>query len=115
MAELPQNLQLTRLTVRGEWVFFKPPSPPAAEGKEPLQLPAIPGRKFYVTLEGRATGEMSDESVVQFVKILRDAEGYRPLFENIKLQRLVRDTVAADRQADRLFSIEGEFFLRKLE
>lgn len=111
----PASLQLTRLVVRSEWVFVKPPAAVTSDGKE-IPLPAIPARKIYLSLEGRAAGELADEVVVTFVRTLRQSQGFEKLFESVKLQRLVRATAGGtERQTDRLFLIEGEFLTRKLE
>ncbi len=132
-AIVPPTIQLTRMAVRSEWVFKKPPAaaaaaepaPEAAKGEnatataEPPPAPAAtPARKVEVTLEGRAAGELADEVVVQFVKSFRDAPAYQPLFEAVKLQRMLRDTAGKDTEdklADRIFEIHGQFFERELK
>ncbi len=112
---VPASMQLTRLGIRSEWSFVKAPAPTTSDGKE-IPLPPMPTRRVYLSLEGRASGDLADEVVVGFVRTLRESPGYAPLFESVKLQRLVRETVSAPgRTPDRLFMIEGEFLPRKFE
>jgi hypothetical protein len=113
----PPSVQFTRLMVRSDWNFQKVPGPTTSDGKE-IPQPLLPARRYYVSLEGRAAGELADQVVVDFERTWRQSPGFQPLFESVKLQRLVREAVGgADRQAqaDRLFLIEGEFRVRKLE
>jgi hypothetical protein len=120
---VPESVQFTRLNARSEWQFLKPPAPPAGSGAEAgakskaqaTELPNIPARKAFVSVEGRARGDLADETVVQLVRTWREADEYRPLFESVKLQRLLRENVQGKEQPDRLFEIQGEFFLRRLE
>lgn len=117
----PESVQLTRLGMRSDWVYLKPPAPPEGaksgdENKEAKNPPLIPARKTTISAEGRARGELADETVVQFVRTWRDNAAFKPYFESVRLQRLQRES---DRGSgggdDRLFEIQGEFALRKLE
>ncbi len=113
----PASVQFTRLMVRSDWSFQKVPGPTTSDGKE-IPQPMTPTRRYFISLEGRAAGDLADQVVVDFERTWRQSAGYQPLFESVKLQRLVRDAVgSAERQAqaDRLFLIEGEFRARKLE
>ena len=111
----PASMQFTRLTVRSEWAFVRPPAKTTSDGKEIPQA-AVPARRFFLSLEGRAAGDLADQVVVDFERAWRQSPGFQPLFESVKLQRLVREaTSETGRQPDRLFLIEGEFRARKLE
>ena len=111
----PATMQFTRLTVRSEWTFVKPPAKMTSDGKE-IPQPAVPARRFFLGLEGRAAGDLADQVVVDFERAWRQSPGFQPLFESVKLQRLVREATGdTGRQPDRLFLIEGEFRARKLE
>lgn len=111
---VPETVQLTRLGVRSDWIFLKAPAPVVKEGEEQKEQPMIPARKFSLMTEGLAQGELADETVVQFVRTMRENAVFTPYFESIKLQRLQRDSSQAGRE-NRQFEIQGEFALRKLE
>lgn len=114
---VPSTIQITKLNVRGEWQFIQPPTPPAKEGETtaPKAPPMVPARRIAMNLEGKASGELADETVIQFVKTIRESAELNPMLESVKLQRLLREAALVDMQADRVFEIQGEFFLRKLE
>ena len=114
---VPSTIQLTKLSVRGEWQFIQPPARPPKEGDTTEQKPPpmVPARRITLNLEGKASGELADETVIQFVKTIRESAELNPMLESVKLQRLLREASMVDVQADRVFEIQGEFFLRKLE
>ena len=122
---IPNSIQLTRLNVRCEWAAIKAPPPPpapltdkpdAAEKKKaPLPPPeAVPARKYYLSIAGRAAGESGGDQALGIVTKLKMIPGYGATFESIKLQNVVRDSVSGD-LADRSFSIEGVTLPRRLE
>lgn len=119
---VPASVQLTRFAVRSEWQYIKPLPPATSAQPEgtpppaPREIPSIPARKSFISTEGRARGELADETVVQFVRTLREEAVYQPLLESVKLQRLMREVGQNEgAEADRIFEIQGEFFMRKLE
>ena len=125
-AIVPDSVQLTRLTVRTDWEFVRPPAPapkPAPEGevakaeeppKEPVQLPAQPARRITVNMSGRASGDSADEVVGQFNQMLNRGAGFQNLFQSVKLQRMLKDASHSD-EAVYLFEIEAVGQQRKMK
>lgn len=112
-----RNIQLTRLNLRSEWSLIKPPPPPppadAAETPPPPP-PGQPAQRFTLGIAGRAAGEAGSDAAVALVRQLKDSPGYAAVFENIRLQNLLREE-RTDDLADRSFSIDGAGLSRKLE
>lgn len=111
------NIQLTRLNLRSEWNLIKPPAPPppadAAETPPPPP-PGQPAQRFTLGISGRAAGEAGSDAAVALVRSLKESPGYAAVFENIRLQNLLREE-RTDDVADRTFSIDGAGLSRKLE
>jgi hypothetical protein len=119
---IPDSIQLTRIGVRCEWSVIKAPAATVAasekaEGAEKKPAPppdGVPARRYQLSISGRAAGESGGDLALGIVTKLKLVPGYGTNFETIKLQNVLRDSVAND-QADRSFSIEGVTTPRKLE
>ena len=113
---VPPSIQITHLSMRAEWVIIKLPAPPVEDPNAPAKPapPAIPARRFYLSISGRAAGDAGGDDAVQMVNRLKNSGGYGSVFEIVKLQHLLRDTQPND-IADRSFSIEGLAAPRRLE
>jgi len=123
---VPLTIQLTRLNIIGsvELKEIKLPPPPAAtagDKKSPTEKkaekakpPALMFRRFNISMEGKASGELADEVVVQFVKTMSESPSFKPMLESIKLRGLRREDEGAasasrdqPQASDRLFGIEA--------
>lgn len=116
-ATIPLNVQLVRYTVRDEWEFVRPPTPAPKPGEEAKPLPAVPARRSYLNISGRAAGATGEDAVLSVVSKLRATPGYALIFETIRLspRGIITDPQAGD-VADRAFDIEGAMAQpRKLE
>lgn len=92
---VPANVQIRRMSVRGEYEFIKPKPAPsadpaaaaaAAEGKPaPAASEGTPARRYYTTIDGRASGEQADQVVHLFVRIIQQSDEFRQVFEGAKL------------------------------
>lgn len=87
---VPVNLQIRRMSVRGEHEFVRPkPAPsadPAAEGKvAPPASEGTPGRRYYTTVDGRASGEKADQVVHLFVRVVQQADSFKGVLDDAKL------------------------------
>ena len=113
---VPPSIQLTRYYVHSDWEIIKPPPVPATENAEKVAKPqpAVPLRRFFISISGRAVGDAGGDDAVEMIRMLKSSAGYGAVFETIKLQHLLRDTQMGD-LADRTFSIEGVGLPRKLE
>ncbi|HEY8241056.1 MAG TPA: hypothetical protein VIH35_06400 [Kiritimatiellia bacterium] len=106
---VPPSIQLTKLNVHSTWTFIKPPAPPVKPGStEPARVMLeIPVRNIKININGRVTGDLADEVVVQFTRNLDNAKGFDELFESLKLQKLYKDNDST-KTASRQFEIEGD-------
>jgi hypothetical protein len=80
---VPENLQITRLSVFGEIQV------PAA-AKSANAPTAVPIRRYALNLEGVAEGKLSDQDVIRFVDSLRMGQSFSPWLASVKLQGLQR-------------------------
>ena len=117
---VPPTIQLKHLAMRCTVETKQQEAPPPAGPDEKPKPPPPPKeiRRFFLNLEGRASGNLAEDVVVQFVRTMRLAPSFQPFLESIKLQSLQRDTVAGDtakttEQADRVFAIEAMSFPRE--
>jgi hypothetical protein len=109
---VPASLQLKHLSVRGETEIRQAAPPPEMTEEGGTALAAappsiIPTRRFYLNLDGRATGRMAEDVVVQFVREIGRADLLKSFLESVKLQSLQRDSSQAGDQAGRVFAIEA--------
>jgi hypothetical protein len=111
-AIVPPTVQLTRMNLAGTWDFVVAPAPPDNPDKK---SPPVPARRFAVNLSGSAAGEMADETVVQFTRVIRDTVGLRGIFDTVRLQRMSREAGGDDQAGDRVFEIEITSPPRKLQ
>ncbi len=115
---VPASAQLTRLSIRSDWIFLKPEIPPTPDSATKATAtpppPATPARKFTITAEGRILGERSEDVVLAFVKELRDDPAFSPYVQSMNLMRFQRASEQDSGDA-RDFTVSGEFNLRKLQ
>jgi hypothetical protein len=104
---VPPEIQLTEMSVRGEWQVI-------VEGEKENEK-RIPARQFTLRLEGRVSGDRADEVVVQLVDRMRADEKLSTALESVKLQGLQRSTRAGAGDGTRVFGIEGASYLRRME
>lgn len=105
---VPATMQLRQLSLRGETEFKQSsaPAPEGGEGSAPA-APAQPVRRFYLIIEGKATGNLAENMVVQFVRTLGEASTFKAFLESKKLQSLQREASQGGEQVDRAFTIEA--------
>jgi len=104
---IPGTMQLRRLSIRGESELIAAPVTKSKDGKKPEEKPAgTPTRQYFITLEGKTSGEKAEDVVVSFVRVLGRTGSFQELVESIKLQSLQRDMSASGEQTDRRFSID---------
>lgn len=108
-AVMPPSIQLRRLNVRGEVDMARRATPVERDeegGPAPVSAGPVPSRQYYISLEGKASGKMAEDVVVQFVRTLGSAGTLKPLLQSIKLQSLQRD-ISSGGQGSRSFTIEA--------
>ena len=68
-------------------------------------------------MEGKATGQMAESVVVQFVRTIGSARTFKQILDSIKLQSMQKENSTADQgeQADRVFSIEASTLKREMK
>jgi hypothetical protein len=112
---VPPVMQLRRLAIEGrlETILLPAPPPPPGDelGESDQAAPEPPkqlARRFHVFLDGKVVGEMAEDVVVQFVRVLSREKAFDGLLENVKLQSLQRESgQSAVGPAGRVFSIEA--------
>jgi hypothetical protein len=118
---VPPTLQFRHMIIRGDIEVRVPQSAAPAESEDGSAAPEapaaapVPQRRFYISLDGRASGRMAEDAVVRFVREIGKATLLKSFLESIKLQSLQRDSVQAGEQADRLFSIEATSTRREMK
>jgi len=73
-----------------------------------------PARSFSLLIEGRATGEKAEDTVLQFDAALREEPVFRALLQSVRLQRLQSEEGIAGGEAGRAFSIEASTARREM-
>ncbi len=106
---VPPDIQLTRLTVKGD-VGQVQSTGPKVEGAKPQ--PAY--RTFTIRIDGVADGEFSDQTVIEFVKAIQKAPGYQDWIESVKLQGLQRSTSKNGGENERVFRVDLESKVREM-
>ncbi|MFH0878764.1 MAG: hypothetical protein V2A34_03540, partial [Lentisphaerota bacterium] len=110
---VPPTIQLTKLNIWGtletKEIKSKEPVKPPVSGPplKPVKLFSPPTRTFNIIIDGRATGDLADEVVVQFVKTIRQSSAFQPLLASIKLQGIRRETGGSEESDIRIFTIEA--------
>ena len=114
---VPPTIQLTRVNIWGtmEVKEVKPKDlPKSAAGASPVapkgKLFSAPIRTFNIIIDGKASGTLADETVVQFVRTIRQSATLQPLLAGIKLQGIRRESGAeneSETDAVRVFTIEA--------
>jgi len=117
---VPASLQLKRLGIRGELEMKLKSAPVPAEGEAAPEAPptlGTPTRRFFINMEGKATGQMAESVVVQFVRTIGSARTFKQILDSIKLQSMQKENSTADQgeQADRVFSIEASTLKREMK
>lgn len=117
------TLQFRRLNIRGEMDIRIPKTKtpkagsaegkPAGEGAAPAAA-GTPARRFFLLIEGRAVGDLAEDSVLQFDAALRRAPGFRPVLESVRLQKLESEDGTARGAAGQAFSIEATTARREM-
>jgi hypothetical protein len=105
-AVVPPSIQMSRMTVRGDIQM------PRAQRGQRLQKAPLPFREYKIILDGTSEGELADEVVVQFIRLLKESPGFKDLFESVNLQRIERMKASGrDTEEDdvdrRVFAIES--------
>lgn len=106
---VPSTMQLRRLNVRGEQNFRREKVP---DGEGEVEVPV---RRFFLVVEGKATGDKAEDLVVQFVRAMGKEPVFAPILESIKLQSLQRDTSQRGEQFDRMFRVEATTVARAMK
>lgn len=118
----PPSVQLRRLGIKGDLFIKQKPVVTPVDG-EPGEAPAAsvaasPGlamRWYTITIDGKAAGDMAEDTVVQFVRTFGHDALFSPLFEAPpKLNSLQRDTSQGGNQPIRVFTIEGSTLKREM-
>ncbi len=110
---VPPTMQLRRLDIRGDLEVQQSVvnvETEAGAGAAPAQTEQIQGkpmRKYSINLDGKASGQMAETVVVQFVRMLPQDPVFAPIFKSVKLQSLQREMIQSGGVADRAFSIEA--------
>lgn len=106
------SMQLRRLNIRGETEIRVPRGTTSATAKaQPLSNPI---RQFFLTIEGRASGYLAEDVVLQFDASIRRAPSFREILETVRLQRLQSETAPPGKQADRSFAFEASTMKREV-
>lgn len=127
---VPENIQFTRLTI--ESTIEKPrisPAPAAAKQKDKgkdkdkekdkvaeVKAPPTPPstRRYTIRIDGLASGELSDQTVVDFVKTLRESPTFSDWVESVQLQGLQKAVTPDAGAEDRVFRIDLRTKTREL-
>ncbi|MBU1693581.1 MAG: hypothetical protein KKC51_06420 [Verrucomicrobia bacterium] len=127
------SIQFRRLNIRGETeISLRKGAPPktgtpkagakaAAAGDKgagkSARAPAAPGvpvRHFFLLIEGRASGHMAEDIVLQFDAALRRSPIFRAILESVRLQRLQSEEDRTKGPAGRAFAIEASTRKREM-
>jgi len=116
----PPMVQLRRLSIRGELTIKQKPVAQAVDGEPPAPSaapsPGLAMRWYTITIDGKATGDMAEDIVVQFVRKFGSDALFKPIFESPpKLNSLQRDTSQGGEQPNRIFTIEGTTQKREMK
>ena len=108
----PPSVQLRRLGIRGDLFIKMQPVAEAGEGGEaPVAVAPSAGqalRWYTISMDGKASGAMAEDVVVQFVRTFGSDPLFKPLFETPpQLNSLQRDASQGGEQPNRIFTIEG--------
>lgn len=111
---VPPVIQLRRLDVRGDLEIrtLKTKAAGKGEARKPEGVPAeplagVPGRRFFLLIEGCAFGEQAELAVLQFDGALRQSAAFRALLESLRLQKVQAERDGAEGQGRRTFTIEA--------
>ena len=107
---VPESVQFTRMTIESA---IDKPRPVRRRGQEDAPQPP-PLRRYTVRIDGAASGELSDQTVVDFVKTLRESPAFVGWVESVQLQGLQRATVATAGPDDRVFRIDLRTYAREM-
>ncbi len=109
---VPDNIQLTRLTVQGEILISE-------EDPKTKESPGTPARRYSVRMEGRALGALSDQDVIRFVDELRGASTFQDWLDSVKLQSLertrTRGIVDEEAEEERKFRVDAASMERMIK
>ena len=109
---VPDNIQLTRLTVQGEILISE-------EDPKTKESPGTPARRYSVRMEGRALGSLSDQDVIRFVDELRGASTFQDWLASVKLQSLertrARGIVDEEAEEERKFRVDAASMERMIK
>lgn len=108
---VPESLQFTRLAIDSS---IEKPRPVRRSGATKDAPTPPPLRRYTVRIDGAASGELSDQTVVDFVKTLRDSPTFAGWIESVQLQGLQRATAANAGPDDRVFRIDLRTYAREL-
>ena len=73
-------------------------------------------RWYTITIDGKASGDLAEDVVIQFVRTLGSDALFKPIFESPpRLNSLLRDTSQGDEQPNRIFTIEGSTQKREIK
>ena len=115
----PPTVQLRRLGIRGDLFIKQKPVVKAVDGELPRAAAPSLGlamRWYTITIDGKASGDMAEDVVVQFVRTFGSDALFKPIFESPpKLNSLQRDTSQGGEQPNRIFTIEGSTQKREMK
>lgn len=108
---VPDSVQFTRLTLDSSIEKPRPSRPTDAEKQPP---PPPPVRRYTIRIDGAASGELSDQTVVDFVKTLRESPAFLDWIESVQLQGLQRAVAQNAGPDDRVFRIDLRTYAREM-
>ena len=116
----PPLVQLRRLDIRGDVLIKQMPAVEAANSEPPASSAApsagLAMRWYSITLEGKASGNMAEDVVIQFVRAFGNDALFKPIFESPpRLNSLQRDMSQDGEQPNRIFTIEGSTQKREIK
>ena len=110
------SMQLRKLNIRGDTEIKIPRAAvrddtgdkgSAKSAAKAAPPPPPPARQFFLAIEGRTSGHLAEDIVLQFDGALRRSAAFRTILASIRLQRLQSDLAAGGAQTDRLFALEA--------
>jgi hypothetical protein len=115
----PPLVQLRRLGIRGDLLIKQTPAVEASDGEPPapsaVPSPGLAMRWYAITIEGKASGDMAEDVVIQFVRAFGSDALFKPIFQSPpRLNSLQRDMSQDGEQPNRIFTIEGSTQKREI-
>lgn len=112
---VPAVVQLRKLDIRGDAELRTEKTTPAKGSGERRSPTGIPGRRYFLAIEGRAFGDKAEDAVLEFEAALRRSPEFRTLLSSIKLQRLQSEREVSGTEGGRTFLLEAATGRREMQ